>query len=141
MFTIPTMAPGMSKLIKNPTTDEILSAIAIRADIRVHPDQKSQDGTKFISAFVTATGTAFAVDKSAETVQSIWIIDTPAARGVVAATGIEPEFYYTGRGRNSNLLKLTGFRRGALIRVRPKTAGEAVAFIDALSTVSAARGS
>lgn len=126
-------ARGKERLIpSNATRDAIIARIAQRTDIQPHPDQRRLQGTKYISAFRTKRGTAFAIDKMSASKQPVWFIDAADLRSELDRAGIAYELYPAQRGRNSNLHKLSGFKSGALIRAYPETVDEALRAIDLL---------
>lgn len=117
---------------KNPTRDAILARLRSQADVEAHPDQKNAAGTKYISAFICRNGSAFAIDKMSASKQPIWFLDNPRMRSTLDAAGIAYDFYPPEKGRNSNLHKIPGFKKGALLRAYPETADDAALIISAL---------
>ncbi len=117
----------------NDTRDAIIARLAARKDIRTHPNQASSDGTKYISAFATRMGIAFAVDKGSASKQPIWFLDNPAFRSELDQMRIAFDYYSPEKRRNSNVHKLSGFKNGALLRAYPRTTDEAMCVIDMLS--------
>ena len=116
----------------NKTRDAVLARISARNDIQPHRDQRQLHGTKYISAFSTQRGTAFAVDKMSASKQPIWYLDGTRSRSFLDDAGIAYEVYPQERGRNHNLHKIPGFKDGALIRAYPETADEALRIVDSL---------
>ena len=103
----------------NLTRDAILARISKQHDLQPHPDQRSTQGTKYISAFETRSGATFAVDKMSRSKQPIWFLDRDSLRNFLDKARIAYEVYPPARGRNSNLHKLPGFKEGSLIRAYP----------------------
>jgi len=116
----------------NPTRDAILDRIARRGDVLPHPDQRSTQGTKYISAYEARKGVAFAVDKMSGSKQPIWFLDIVPLRDALDTARIAYEVYPPARGRNSNLHKLPGFKEGSLIRAYSVSTEEAMRIIDML---------
>jgi len=98
-----------------------------------HPDQRSSQGTKYISAYETREGVTFAVDKMSESKQPIWFPDIVRLRDALHAARIHFEVYPPARGRNSNLHKLPGFKEDSLIRAYPVSVDEAMRIIELLA--------
>ena len=116
----------------NATREAILARIAAREDIEQHRDQAQLHGTKYISAFATRRGVAFAVDKMSASKQPIWFLDSAQFRSDLDGAGITYELYSPDDGRNHNLYKLPGFKYGALIRAYPDTVDQALNIADIL---------
>lgn len=116
----------------NPTCDAVIAQICARDDVKPHRDQPRLHGTKYISAFATKGGTAFAIDKMSESKQPIWFLDNSLLQSALEQAAIAYDLYPPERGRNSNLHKLPGFKGGSLIRAYPKTVEEALHIVDLL---------
>jgi hypothetical protein len=121
------------RVISNATSDAILADLMARGDVRVHPDQRSPGGTKYIKAFVTRFGIPFAVDTSSESKQPIWFLHDSKFEAALDRMSIPFDFYPPDKTRNHNLHKLSGFKNGALLRAYPETKGDAMRIVDMLS--------
>ena len=113
--------------LRNPTRDAIVTEAERR--FRRHPDRPA--ATKYMSIFVTGTGTPFAVDTSAKGKQPIWVPELAVRNG--ALDDIANEAYPADRTRNSNL-NVQGLKVGsALRRFYPETAADASRIMDAIA--------
>lgn len=125
-------SPDVRPVPLNLIRDAILVQISRRGDLLPHPDQRSTQGTKYISAYETRTGATFAVDKMSGAKQPIWLLDRVSLRKSLDTARIAYDVYPPARGRNSNLHKLPGFKVGSLIRAYPASTEEAMQIIDML---------
>jgi hypothetical protein len=119
----------MKKPIRaNPTRDLILAALNSHADLKIHPKEYRE--IDYISAFISSNGRALALDKTAESKQTIWVNHEEYFDDMLLH--IKRDVYPPSRGRNADLHKLEGFKDGTLIRFFPIGVDQALQIVDVL---------
>ena len=114
---------------------------AVKAAFDAHPHLLRHNAERkdclYISGFQTSNGVPVALDKMSASKQPIWVrlADFP----VHALPRIDRKFYSPEDGRNSNLHKFgSDFKSGHLVRLYPKTCGEALEIVELLLRVGGA---
>jgi hypothetical protein len=111
----------MTDNVPNPMRDTIYDVLKQHPHLRKHSTETRN--IKYIAAFSTINNRTIALDKASRSKQPIWVEAHVVPKDTL--NSIPHDFYPVGRGRNSNLHKLPGFKDGALVRFYPQNVSQA----------------